>query len=208
MSEPFSMDRRGLLQRALVLAGATAVAGFSPAALAKAAAAKGQAFFDAPAYSLASAVADTIIPDTESPGAVAAGVPKTLDALIANWASPDRKVELSQALATIDKLGKDAGAAGFAALAPEKRKELLAAHDAAALKPVPQPVPPVGNPIMQGPSYADPGYSKLKELIVVLYYYTETALTTELTYEHAPGEWQPSIPLTPETRAPGGLGLF
>ena len=62
--------------------------------------------------------------------------------------------------------------------------------------------------LAEGPRVADPGYGKLKELIVVLYYYSEPALTKELTYEHAPGEWQPSIPLTPETRAAGGFGLF
>lgn len=207
MSEPFALDRRGLLQRALAIAGATAVTGFSPAALAKAAT-KGASYFDKTTFNLVSAVADTIVPQTDTPGAVAAGVPRTLDALLADWASPARKVELSKALASIDKLGQDAGVAGFAALPPEKRKELLVAHDAASLKPVPRPVPPVGNPTMQGPSYADPGYSKLKELIVVLYYYSETGLTKELTYVHAPGQWQPSIPLTPETRASGGLGLF
>lgn len=207
MLEPFNMDRRALLQRALALAGATAAVGFSPAALAQAVA-KGATFFDAPTFNLASALADTIVPTTDTPGAVAAGVPRTLDALIGNWASPERKVEFTTALAAIDKLGKDAGAAGFAALPPEKRKELLIAHDVAALKTVPRREPVTGNPVMAGPSHADPGYSKLKELIVVLYYYSEIGLTKELTYEHAPGEWQPSIPLTPETRAAGGFGLF
>ena len=43
---------------------------------------------------------------------------------------------------------------------------------------------------------------------MVLYYQSEVALTTELTYEHAPGKWQPSIPLTPETRQTGGLTAF
>lgn len=207
MSEPFSMDRRGLLQRALVLAGATAVTGFSPAALAKAAA-EGQPFFDKADFALVSAVADTIVPTTDTPGAITAGVPKTLDALLSNWASPARRIEIAQALAAIDKLGVDAGVKGFAALTPEKRKELLVAHDAAALKQLPKPKTGGARAMMAGPAYVDPGYGKLKELIVTLYYYSETALTTELPYEHAPGEWKPSIPVTPETRNPGGLGLF
>jgi gluconate 2-dehydrogenase gamma chain len=42
----------------------------------------------------------------------------------------------------------------------------------------------------------------------VLYYYSEPALTHELAYEHSPGEWLPSIPVTPETRPWGGAGLI
>jgi hypothetical protein len=55
------------------------------------------------------------------------------------------------------------------------------------------------------PRVTDPGYNRVKELIVVLYYISEVALTQELTYEHAPGEWQPSIPVTPATRQSGGI---
>jgi hypothetical protein len=61
-------------------------------------------------------------------------------------------------------------------------------------------------PAEYGPSVAEPAYAKLKELIVVLYYLTEAALTHELEYEHAPGGWKPSIPVTPQTRASGGPG--
>ena len=35
---------------------------------------------------------------------------------------------------------------------------------------------------------------------------SEPGMTQELAYEHAPGAWQPSIPVTPETRPAGGLG--
>jgi hypothetical protein len=59
---------------------------------------------------------------------------------------------------------------------------------------------------MMGARFANPGYGKLKELIVVLYYYSEPALTSELAYIHAPGEWQPSMPITPTTRPWGGVG--
>jgi hypothetical protein len=58
------------------------------------------------------------------------------------------------------------------------------------------------------PQFANPGYGKLKELIVVAFYCSETALTHDLAYEHAPGEWQPSIPITPATRPWGGLSFI
>ncbi|MEJ5976908.1 gluconate 2-dehydrogenase subunit 3 family protein [Novosphingobium sp. PS1R-30] len=203
-----SMDRRSLLEGALLLLGVTATAGFSPDAFAKAAASP-KPSLPAGDFALLSAVADTIIPRTDTPGAVDARVPAKFDALLVNWAAPKRRTELTGALATIDRLAREKTGQGFVALTPEQRKELLVAHDVAALKPVPRTDKLTGmQAMMAGPAVADPGYAKLKELIVVLYYYSEEALTTELTYEHSPGDWTPSIKVTPETRATGGLGMF
>lgn len=228
MSEPFTMDRRALLQRAFVLAGATLAPGASLPALAQEAAPQ---LLDPKQFALLSAIADTIVPTTETPGAVDVGVPRLVDGLLRNGASPASRVELIAAMDEIDALAVREGQQGFATLTPADRLTLLAPHDAAALKHAPPPTPPAipvgaapttfdpkvgrarGEPvqarsIMAGPRFVNPGYGKLKELIVSLYYYSEPALTQELTYEHSPGEWQPSIPLTPETRATGGFGLF
>lgn len=208
MTDITQIDRRSLLNSALLLLGGTVAAGFSPEALAKATA-RPKPYLDAPIFTLLSAIADTIVPKTETPGAVDARVPAKLDAMLVNWASPERRVELTGAMTAIDSLAKEKEGKGFAELTPEKRKELLVAHDIAALKPVPRTEVLTGmRAMMAGPSVADPGYAKLKELIVVLYYYSEEALTTELTYEHAPGGWTPSIKVTSETRATGGLGMF
>ena len=155
------------------------------------------------------AVADTIIPQTDTPGALAAHVPAKFDALLVNWASPARKVELFGALTKINDAALAQEKVGFAALSPEKRKTLLTAYDVAALKSVPDTRGLKGMAaMMAGPAVADPGYSKLRELIILLYYYSEEALTTELVYEHSPGGWTPSIKATPETRNTGGLGMF
>jgi hypothetical protein len=232
------MDRRSLLQRALLLAGAALTPGFTAEALAQAAAEAPQ-LLDAPRFALLTAVADTIVPRTDTPGAVDVGVPKTVDGLLRLWASPKRRAELIAALDAIDKLAIGQEKRGFARLTPARRHAVLSVHDAAALKPPGAPlgagaVPPTptdpnygrakqeppqtdGSEVgetkqegeslatMRGPPVADPGYQKLKELIVVLYYITEPALTQELRYEHSPGEWRPSVPVTAETRPSGGL---
>jgi len=203
-----SMDRRSLLESALLLMGVTATASFSTEAFAKAAASP-KPFLDQKSFTLLSAIADTIIPKTDTPGAVDAHVPAKFDALLVNWASPEHRVQLTGAMTKIDDLAKEKQAKGFAELTPEQRKEVLVAHDIASLKPVPRKDKLTGmRAMMAGPSVADPGYSKLKELIVLLYYYSEEALTTELVYEHSPGGWTPSVKVTPETRATGGLGMF
>ena len=200
-----SLDRRALLGRAALLLGVTATGGFGAPAFAQAAA-QATPFLAAPAFALLSAVADTIIPVTDTPGAVAARVPALLDGLLANWASATRKVELAEALTRIDQRARDEQGKPFAELAPEMRTALLTVHDAEALKPAPQGKSPAGAGLSLGlgTAVSDPGYAKLKDLIVILYYSSEAALTRELSYEHAPGEWKPSIPVTPDTRPQGG----
>lgn len=203
-----SMDRRSLLESALLLMGVTATASFSTEAFAKAAASP-KPFLDQKSFTLLSAIADTIIPKTDTPGAIDAHVPAKFDALLVNWASPEHRVQLTGAMTKIDDLAREKQAKGFADLTPDQRKDLLSAHDIVSLKPVPRTDKLTGmRAMMAGPSVADPGYAKLKELIVLLYYYSEEALTTELVYEHSPGGWTPSVKATPETRATGGLGMF
>lgn len=198
------INRRSLLGQMAALVGATAAIGLSPSALASAAAGT-KRYLDAPTYTLLQSVADTIVPRTDTPGAIDAKVPATIDALLVNWASGEHRHALSQALLAIDAKAKAETGKGFATLDADTRTKLLTAYDAAALKTVPGKAAGSGMAAMRaGPPVVDPAYAKLKELIVLAYYMSEPALTHELPYVHAPGEWKPSIPVTPDTRPEGG----
>jgi hypothetical protein len=60
-----------------------------------------------------------------------------------------------------------------------------------------------------GPTRRDQGYAVLRELVVVLYYYSEIGLTQELEWTAIPGRWDPSVPLTASSRSiSGGVGGF
>jgi hypothetical protein len=158
---------------------------------------------------LLSAVVDTVIPQTDTPGALAAKVPAKFDSLLINWASPARRTELVGALDEIEKLALAQEKVGFAALSSDKRQTLLTTHDAASLKNVPRKQKLTGMAaMMAGPAFADEGYAKMRELIILLYFYSEEALTSVLTYEHVPGGWTPSVKSTPETRNTGGMDMF
>ena len=227
------IDRRALMQRALLLVGAAALPGGTEALAAVAKSAKPKPKLDAAHFALLSAVSDTIVPKTDTPGALEAGVPKLVDEVVANWATPQHRAEMIAALDKIDSLAREEHQRGFAALTAEQRTAVLTPHDIQALKAPPKPAtPPVAPQIdkaptkidpkvgrakqepaggitsMMSPRFADPGYGKLKELIVMLFYCTETALTHELAYEHNPGVWQPSMPITPTTRPWGGNALI
>lgn len=207
MTDPFTLDRRSLMTRALALVGASATAGTLSLPALAASAAGDKPYLDKARFALLTAVADTIVPRTATAGAIDAKVPAMLDALLVNWASNERREQLVGALAEIDELARTAHGKSFAKLTPEERLALLRAHDEQALKVDPTRVATGLKAMMAGPAFINPGYGKLKELIVVLYYMSEPALTQELSYVHAPGEWQPSIPVTPETRPAAG-GMF
>lgn len=213
MTDAFSIHRRGALASIAALIGATALPLEALAAPKKKA--KGQKhagpaakkFFSPSQMALVTALADTLIPATDTPGAVFSKAPQLLDSLMVNWASPATKSEILGALPGIEKLALDADKKPFAALTPARRKELLIPYDKTALKAVPRKDKLIGlAAVMGAPSVADLGYFKLKDLIITLYYTSEVAMTQEVIYEHVPGPFVPSLKITPQTRPFAGVG--
>ncbi len=201
----FAMDRRGLVQSLALLLGATALPVEAFAAPKRGV----RRFLAAPQYALMSAVADTILPATDTPGALAAQVPARLDSMLGKWASVATRNKVAAALDHINKASLAQTKKGFVALSAKERAAFLRPHDAAALKSVPRPAgAPAANFFAAIPYVADPGYLKLKELVLNLYYYSEIASAKELTYDHTPGKFQPSIKLTPTSRPSLGIGPF
>ena len=201
-----SAERRALLKQLGLLLGTTAL----PASAVFGAAAKASPrFLDGATFRLLAAVTDTLVPRTETAGAVQAGIPKVFDALLREWASPATRALLVDALTRIDVAALKQSGRGFAQLRAPARHALLQAHDAAALKPAPVTQPlSVDAMLAGGPQAVDAGYGRLKDMLVTLYYSSEPGLTQELSYEHAPGKWQPSLPVTKDTRPAGGGGMF
>jgi gluconate 2-dehydrogenase gamma chain len=206
MNDIATMDRRALLAHIGLLIGASAL---PVEALAAPRRKPAKRFLTAAQFQLLTAIADTIIPATDTPGAVATGVPGQIDGMLLNWASAERRVAMIGAMAEIDKAAMASLQKGFAALDAAKRKEVLLAFDKEAVKPDPRPQKPlVGLAALLGAGGApmNPGYVKLKELVITLYYNSEAAMTKELVYEHVPGKFVASFPITPETRPFAGVG--
>lgn len=209
MLDGMNLHRRSLMAHIGLLLGGAAIPAEAFAAPKKKA--KGKAapkkFFSPSQMALVTALADTFVPATDTPGAVATKAPQLLDSLMVNWASPATKALILSALPGVEKMALEADKKPFAALTPARRKELLIPYDKAALKPVPRKEKLVGLAAMiAGPAYADPGYGKLKDLIISLYYTSEVAMTQEIIYEHVPGPFVPSLKITPETRPFAGVG--
>ena len=99
------MDRRAMMRNVALLLGAATV----PTLAGCKAAMKGNGALDEGQMKLLNAIADTIIPATDTPGAVAAGVPKLLSGMIRDWASAETRTELTGAIDAIGKLGERQG---------------------------------------------------------------------------------------------------
>jgi gluconate 2-dehydrogenase gamma chain len=200
--QPFlDMDRRVLMRNVALLLGAASI----PTLAGCKAAMEGKGTLNEEQMKLLIAIADTIIPETDTPGAVAAGVPKLLSGMLRDWASAETATEVTGAIAEIGKLSGDKN---FADLEPAKRKALLVEHDKAAVQPGPPPKKKLTGiaAMMAGAPVANPGYVKLKGLIINLYYNSEIASTKELIFEPVPGKYIASLKVTPETRPFAGVG--
>ncbi|PLK26447.1 hypothetical protein C0V78_05785 [Novosphingobium sp. TH158] len=212
MDQGMNLDRRDLMGHFALLLGVAALP--AEAFAAPKGKAKGKAapkkFFTPSQTALVTALADTFIPKTDTPGAVEAGVVPRFDAMMGRWASAKTKAEVVAALAAVDKMALETDRKTFAALAPARRKELLIPYDKAALKPVPPPKRLSGlAALMGGASFVvDPGYSRVKDLIIGLHYSSEASMTKDIIYEHIPGPYVASLKLTKDSRPFSGLGTI
>jgi len=125
-------------------------------------------------FAVVSKLADGLIPTTDTPGAVAAGVPAYLDALMADWASAETQeahhtivAVVEQELAAMSLEDLDASAFG------ERREELDA-------------------------------YRQLKNLISNAYYVSEPGAELETGWVPVPGRWEHCVPIEEVTRVRGG----
>lgn len=171
--EGLALNRRGFISGALLAIGAAGMA--FPGWDAVQAAAGRAPFFKPTRFAILDAVAETIMPRTDTPGARDARVPQRIDLLMKGWASAKTQADFTKLLDDID-----AAAPGIAALTPAKQLEAVTAFDPA--------------------NVASPVYGKFKKLVLALYYLSEPGATQELRYEHVPGAWEPSIPVTSDTR--------
>lgn len=200
MNNLMPTDRRTLMRNVALLLGAASIPGLGGCS----AALEGSGALDDERLRVLTAIADTIIPVTDTPGAVAADVPQMLSGLMRDWASQATRSEIVTAIDAIGQLGAKQD---FAALDLAERTEILTAYDQAAIQPGPPRKKPLEGlaALVVGPPTANPSYVRLKQLIINLYYASEIALTEELLYEHVPGKFVSSLEVTTETRPFAGV---
>lgn len=119
-----------------------------------------------------SVIADVIIPETDTPGAVGVGVPAFIDWALGNWLLPE---ETNAFLAGLDQFA-------------EQNDSFLKANSAVQ-ETVVRSIDEQLHTLPQGLEF----YRQLKELVLIGYYTSEVGATIELAYDPIPGGYQPFI---------------
>jgi gluconate 2-dehydrogenase gamma chain len=185
VSEPVTsskLDRRALVLGAVfLLGGAAALTRFTRKSATKTGA-EGPAL-SGDQFMLLEQVTETMIPGTDTPGAIGVGVPLFVRDMLTDWASGDTRIEIIAVLESVERQAWAQFGAAFLELSAERRLAVLRRYDEDAL------------------GRQDPAYTKFKYLVLVGYYQSEIGATQELRYELVPGAWRSCLPLAEVGRA-------
>lgn len=178
------MNRRGAIASLLAISAAGALSACgkieeTPEIVSNLAYAAPMQFFRADEVALIAAVADTIIPTTDTPGAVAAGVPEKLQSLASEWADDGFRLFWREGLAALSAALISGGAA-YADLSVEQQASILSDYDAS----------------VYSDAVENDFYKSLKSTVATAYYMSEPGATQELAYEAVPGAWIGDAPLS------------
>jgi hypothetical protein len=157
------------------------------------------------------AVAELIIPATDTPGAREAGVPKFVDQAIADFCKPGDAQAIRAGLDRVDADARAAHGAAFVALTPAQQTALLQRYDAEGRGPR-TPAAAVGRgetetglsnqpksavALPKGP----PFFPVLKDLVTVAYFTSKLGATKAVRYDPNPGAYHGCVPLAKIGRA-------
>lgn len=174
-------DRRDLLAGAGLFFGASLSPPLARALAAEAASPAGftasQTIFNDAQRALVTAICDRIIPATDTPGAVAAGVPAFMEMMLADWYSPGDRMDFLAGLAAIDGFAGKQGGKVFAALPPPQQDAALTAamHE-------------------MMPGLASGFFNQCRQMVMLGYYTSEIGCKQERAYLPVPGRYDGAYP--------------
>lgn len=136
-------------------------------------------------------LAELVIPRTDTPGAIDAGVPAFIEQILTGWYTDTEHRIFMQGLDTLEREAQQRFGKPYSACTEEQQTLLLAeqevhARDQQRLHPPPQ-ASAADKPLIDEQA---PFFSKLKELVVVGYYTSEVAAQTEMVYLPIPNAYR------------------
>ena len=179
--KPESMTRRNAIKSAVLLLGGTITAAQLGPLVSNVAAMDDESaprFLSTDHYTMLQRIVDLIIPETDTPGAYAAGVHRFIDMMLAEWASPETRTRYVDGLRGIDMRAREIGSGRFSASSSSQQLELLETLDTEAYA-------------------ADAGdnfFKDLKTLILFGYYSSEEGASVELKFDRLPGAYVECVP--------------
>ncbi|MDJ0654599.1 MAG: gluconate 2-dehydrogenase subunit 3 family protein [Xanthomonadales bacterium] len=180
------ISRREAIQRVSLMLGGVALAG-GDALLTASVADSGNVFSDSD-VALLDEIAETILPETETPGAKAAGVGPFVAHMAGAAYDPDELNTFREGLETLQQECRSDHGVGFMEATPEQRLALLQRLDREQLEH--------GRSGGDGTHY----FSMMKQLTLLGYFTSEIGYTQAMRYRETPGRYDPCVPYTPGER--------
>lgn len=143
----------------------------------------------APQLGLVTALAEAVLPATDTPGATGAGVHEFADHLLTDWMSEDERERFLGGLGALDAACRERFAASFPELDAERQLDFLRPLDAAGVEARRAGEDPL------------PFFATLKEVVLVGYYTSEIGMTQELQYRVVFPSYEGCVPLDEVGRA-------
>ena len=163
-----AMNRRQLLQAALQGGAGVALLGLHRACLAGADldSAPHNVVLDDAGREMLAAIAELIIPETDTPGAIRAGVPRFVELILSDWHTADERQPVLDGMADLDEACLAAFRQPFARCSPAEQTEALAAMQDTTM------------------------FVMLKSLVVNGYFTSELGATSQPGYNAMPGVYR------------------
>jgi hypothetical protein len=142
--------------------------------------------FAASDVALLDEIADTILPDTQTPGAKAAGVGPFIATMVADTYDPGEQRLFVDGLATLERESRAQNGGGFMASSPGQRVALLERLDREAI-----------DYMRRAGAQDRPHYFRMiKELTLLGYFTSEIGCTQAMRYVETPGRFDPCVTYT------------
>ena len=170
------IDRREAIRRAALVAGVVLSPDWLKAVDVAAPLAQAR-YFASAQFATASAIADRIIPRTDTPGAADVGVPAFIDLLYGEFMTEAERQLLAKGLADVEAAARTAHGASFSTVPPERQDALLRG-------------------IALAEEGRDQSFFRLIRSATVLGYFTsEQVGRNVLHYDPVPGRYEPCVPI-------------
>ncbi|HET6566566.1 MAG TPA: gluconate 2-dehydrogenase subunit 3 family protein [Rhodothermales bacterium] len=135
---------------------------------------------------LVATIAELIIPETDTPGARAAGVHQFIDALLTGGYRPEEREQFMTGLAAFEDRARKENGSSFVENTPEQQTALLKTLEAEAKQ--------TRQSGQRGDDQPRPFFPMIKELTIAGYYTSEAGATQELRYVAVPGRYDGDVP--------------
>jgi hypothetical protein len=138
--------------------------------------------FTAQQRALMTALSERVMPTTDTPGAIAAGVPEFIEKLLADWAMPADRVPILAGLDAVEARSQADYGVAAATATPEQQDALLTLA--------------MENQLPGGGEFFD----KFRQLVITGYFTSEVGIKQERHYLPIPGRFDGAYPYAPGTK--------